>query len=208
MAKPARKPAPDYTEEVFRSAAPGASQESVDDLLKNLKRRKPGAPPPKPVVVEEPPPKPKAELPGMALPPVPDSPQNVVRSAVSKAKEQDQRARDSKRRLQAPKRSTTVRIILGIGALIAVGLGIDLYLMQPAPVQRTDYSADVADILPLTELHDHGSQWIGVVEADWGGVFDPAIAQEACLEVRNRALVPTGLTLYTTTGQNLITCGL
>jgi len=194
MAKPARKPAPDEIAEVCRSAAPGASEAHLVEMLQTLKRREPGALPPPLTLAHKP-----AEE--------PESAKDVVRSAVIKAQEQEASARTSRARLRAPK-SRTSRIALATASLLTAGMAAHLYLSGPTPIARTDYSPDVADILPITELHDHGGDWTGVVDASWASVNNAAVAMEACEEVRVRVLVSGSLDLYTTAGRKLVTCGL
>jgi len=213
MGKPARKRARkrdiDEEVEVIPSAAPGASQAHLDAMLKTLKRREPGAMPPPLTLAPQKPAKPQtaeAGPPKDAALEEPETPKDVVRSAMAKAHEQDASAKASRSLLRAPK-SRTSHFALAAAGLLVVGMAAHLYVATASPVSLSDYATDVADILPVTELHNHGSEWIGSVDAGWSGAGNAAVANEACQEVRRRVLAGTPLTLYTSGGQKLVTCG-
>ena len=67
-------------------------------------------------------------------------------------------------------------ILLGLCAAAVVQY---LSAEEDAPLYK-DHSARVSEILPLTELHLIGGNFIGTAEPGWSGLWNPERAQEDC----------------------------
>ena len=64
--------------------------------------------------------------------------------------------------------------------------------------------------MPLLEMHQLDGGWVGVVDPDWGGVYDSAMADEACARLALRMeLKHSGtISLYDIEGSPLVECSL